>query len=217
MPLAILLVGWTSLQPLERAAGADVKGRVTIMTVDGDTAVDPSNVVVFLEGVSAPGPVSGPSVMAQNAEAFQPGVLPIVAGSRVEFPNTDRVFHNIFSVSKTRPFDLGVYPPGETHAVTFPSSGLVKTYCNIHPDMTGYILVLNNSLFAVTDSTGTFNIQDVPEGEYVLRAWHRLGGDTRITVRSDGQSDTVVDLTVEEDRIAVPHLNKFGRRYRRKY
>src|SRR5256885_13468033 len=104
--------------------------------------------------------------MAPRENAFTPPVLPIMQGTTVEFPNDDPIFHNVFSLSKTKPFDLGLYKRGTNKSVTFDQPGLVKVYCNIHEKMIGYIAVLENPYFTLTDKEGKFKIADVPPGKH---------------------------------------------------
>jgi plastocyanin len=110
-------------------------------------------------------------VMDQRDLTFVPHVLPILAGSTVEFPNSDPVYHNVFSFSKTKIFDLGRYPTGRTKAVTFNEPGLVKVYCDMHSQMNAFILVLANPYFTLTDEQGNYWIRDVPAGTYKVKAW----------------------------------------------
>jgi plastocyanin len=111
------------------------------------------------------------SSMAQKDTRFEPSVLVVAIGSSVEFPNLDPFFHNVFSYSKTKKFDLGRYPQGNTSVVTFDKPGLVKVFCEIHSSMRAYVHVLETSYFAVSDKDGNFHIPDVPSGRYTLHLW----------------------------------------------
>ena len=110
--------------------------------------------------------------LAQQGQAFVPRVLAVAAGATVEFPNLDPIFHNVFSVSPVKRFDLGKYPRGQSRRVTFGKPGLVQVYCDIHANMAAYILVLPNHAFARPDPTGTFALPDLPRGTYALKVWH---------------------------------------------
>jgi len=110
-------------------------------------------------------------VMDQKELTFVPHVLPILAGSTVEFPNSDPVYHNVFSFSKIRTFDLGRYPTGRSKAITFNQPGLVKVYCDMHSQMNAFILVLANPYFTLSDENGNYVIRDIPAGEYKVKAW----------------------------------------------
>ena len=194
-------------------------GRVTIVTVDGlEERVDRSGVVVFLErvdGVVSQGTKSRP-VVSQRGQAFSPRVLVVTNGSEVTFTNDDITFHNVFSLSSARPFDLDVYAQGEVRSVSFPSTGLVKVYCHIHPDMAASILVLRDPLFATTDASGRFRIPNIPDGTYTLRGWSELGGEYAESIVVAGGADER-DIRIRETRRSLPHLNKFGQPYPRKY
>ena len=132
------------------------------------------HVVVYIERINAVAPAvsSRPSPMVQAGESFSPHVLPIVVGTTVEFPNSDPIFHNVFSLSRTRTFDLGRYPQGASKRVRFDRPGIVQVFCHLHADMSAVILVLENSFFTMADSAGNFAIENVPPGEYRVVAWH---------------------------------------------
>ena len=127
--------------------------------------------------------------IAQKSAVFSPHVLPVMVGTTVEWPNEDEIFHNVFSVSEAKPFDLGLYKHPEVKRVTFDKPGRVDIFCSIHSSMNCIILVLENPWFTSTDPTGAFSIKDVPVGTYKLRAWHeRLPPQTKdVTVTESGQ------------------------------
>lgn len=132
------------------------------------------NVIVFIKE-SVPGNFRPPSerpVMAQVDATFVPRVLPVQAGTTVEFPNKDSIYHNIFSFSKSANFNLGRYPRGESRSYTFRRPGLVRVNCDIHAHMLAHVLVLPHPFHAVPGADGTFRIQGVPPGKYNLVAWH---------------------------------------------
>ena len=137
-----------------------------------------ANVVVYLErdaaGALARGPVRQPErpVMTQRDERFIPHVLPILQGTTVEFPNEDDIFHNVFSLSGPRRFDLPKYPAGASRSVTFPREGIVNVFCHIHADMSAVIVVRDNPFFVTPSPEGRFALSDIPPGEYTLVAWH---------------------------------------------
>ena len=168
---------------------------------------DMRDFVVYLEG-----PVGGKPVVSdrpatveshhvvQKGAVFTPHVLPVVVGTTVEWPNNDDIYHNVFSMSDTKPFDLGLYKHGEPgKRVTFDKPGRVDVFCSIHANMHCIILVLENPYFAATDATGRYAITNVPPGTYQLTAWNeRLPKQTReITVPPDGpgKADFVLSIT----------------------
>lgn len=151
--------------------------------------------VVYIEGrVGTNGSPAAPvqvttSRVAQQGAMFTPHVLPVMVGTTVEWPNDDQIYHNVFSDSDAKPFDLGLYkgnPPDKR--VTFDKPGRVDVYCSIHSSMHCIVLVLENPYFASTDSAGRYLITNVPPGTYKLKAWHeRLPADEQeITVPTNG-------------------------------
>lgn len=129
--------------------------------------------VVYLTGDNLP-PLTIPKEkpkIAQKNTMFEPSVLAVPVGATVEFPNLDPFFHNVFSYSKTKKFDLGRYPKGESETVTFDKPGIVQVFCEIHYSMRAYVHVLTTPLFAVSDERGNFKIPNVPQGTYTLHIW----------------------------------------------
>lgn len=197
-----------------------VEGTITVIDFDGNEMEDRSNVVIFIDGTAANPAIQVeqniPKISHQGRK-FAPQVLPIVKGSRVDFFNDDRVFHNVFSLSKAKTFDLGIYPQGTSKVVTFNTPGLVKIYCNIHPKMVSNILVLNNTLFAKTAVDGSFTIKNVPDGEFTLRSWHEVSEGVSLPVSLHGGKKISKNLTIKITKKVRSHKNKFGKSYRTKY
>jgi plastocyanin len=108
----------------------------------------------------------------QRNEAFVPHVLAIVAGTTVDFPNNDTTYHNVFSLSPTKSFDLGRYAVGRSKSVKFDRPGIVRVFCDIHSHMSAFILVFAHRHFAVTDDDGRYRIDNVPPGTYTVMAWN---------------------------------------------
>jgi plastocyanin len=111
-------------------------------------------------------------LLDQKDLAFHPQVLPIVIGTTVEFPNRDNLFHNVFSYSQPREFDLGRYPTGDSRSVRFERPGVVRVYCDIHAHMNATILVLDNPYFTTPDDNGNYSLKDIPEGVFTLKLWY---------------------------------------------
>jgi plastocyanin len=138
--------------------------------------------------------------VAQHSAVFSPHVLPVMVGTKVEWPNNDDIFHNVFSMSDAKQFDLGLYknnPPDKF--VIFDQPGKVDVYCSIHENMHCVVLVLPNPYFAKTDADGHYTITNVPPGTYKLKAWHeRLPADSReITVPETGATNVDFTLTIK--------------------
>jgi len=139
----------------------------------------PPAAIVCLEGAFAEPARAGAARHAQVAQdhyQFAPGLLAVRRGTIVSFPNLDDEYHSVFSYSKAKRFDLGRYHKDETPAeLTFDQAGLVKLYCEIHDHMRGAILVLDTPYFTKTDSTGSYRLENLPAGSYVLKAWMEDG------------------------------------------
>jgi plastocyanin len=114
----------------------------------------------------------GRAVMDQRNETFVPHLLAITTGTTVDFPNSDRIYHNVFSLSKARSFDLGRYAVGRSKSVRFDRPGIVRVFCDIHSHMSAFILVFNHPFYGMTDSDGRYRIENVPPGNYNVIAWN---------------------------------------------
>ena len=150
-----------------------VNKRYEIVAKGGVLATNPPLAVVYLEGTFPPPPVPPLAQLAQKDLTFLPGLLPVQVGTRVEFPNFDDAYHNIFSFSPAKRFDLGRYRPDEkpVPSVTFEEAGLVTLRCDIHEHMRALILVLPTPHFVMTDTDGRFRLGGLPAGRYTVRAW----------------------------------------------
>lgn len=157
-------------------------------------ATDRRRSVVYLD----PGPRAAfdirdePRVrLDQRNESFFPHVLAIVAGTTVDFPNNDSTYHNVFSLSKTKTFDLGRYAAGRSKSVRFDKPGIVRVFCDIHSHMSAYILVFSHPYFAVTDEQGRYRIDNLPSGTYNVVAWNEAmeSESRRVTVHENGDVD----------------------------
>jgi plastocyanin len=164
-------------------------------------APDRRRSVVYLE--TAPqdaleNPAPGRAVLDQRNEAFVPYVVAVTVGSTVEFPNSDRIYHNVFSLSKTKRFDLGRYPRGQSRSVRFDQPGVVRVFCEIHSHMSAFVLVFAHRYFATTDAEGRYRIDGVPPGSYTLAAWNDGAVRARREVRlEDAGAAVEQDFTVE--------------------
>jgi plastocyanin len=179
---AALVVVLLSALPQATAVPSRLSGTVV---AGGEPVQD---AVIWLEAPGAPRRAApGEAVLNQRDVQFAPRVLAVQVGATVKFPNSDRVFHNVFSYHDGTKFDLGLYPVGAVKHVPFKQPGLSRVYCNIHPQMSAYVMVVDTPYFAVSDRSGRFTIADVPRGTYRYHAW-RPGG-TILTDEIDTGAD----------------------------
>ncbi|MFB3923191.1 MAG: carboxypeptidase regulatory-like domain-containing protein [Terriglobia bacterium] len=157
--------------------------------------------------------------LVQRQKRFEPHVLPVPKGSAVEFPNYDPVFHNVFSLFNGKRFDLGLYESGATRAVIFDRPGICYIFCNIHPEMSAVVVVLETPYFAVSNAAGEFAIPAVPAGRYRVHVFHErclpefLRGLAReVIVSADGADLGTIHLAEAED-LRLTHKNKYGQEY----
>jgi plastocyanin len=190
-----------------------VRGTVTITGKKSET-LDPSRAVVWLEGSSAPAVTPGKGVMTTRDKKFTPEVLVLPAGSQVAFPNEDSIQHNAFSSSEGNRFDVGLYGPGAGKDVVLREPGVVRVYCNVHPQMAAFVVVTPTALAARAKADGTFEIDGVPPGSYQLKAWDERGGTTAVLVEVKAEGAPDVRVALDGSRFKKrPHLDKNGRSY----
>ena len=170
--------------------------RYEIVSKGGVLSTVPPVAVVWLEG-DFPKPAEPPArvEIAQKNFVFEPALLPIRVGTQVAFPNQDSEYHNVFSYSKTKRFDLGRYLPGETPVPTetFDQAGSVVLRCDIHEHMKAIIIVVDSPLFLTTDTAGNFEFDGVPPGTYTVKAWvnSKTTLQTSTTITADQASTTI--------------------------
>jgi plastocyanin len=190
------LSGTVKAQPKPELAGAagssggkyDSRQFKFVETVKYDQIKD---FVVYIEGAMTNVTFATPAkdVITQKDAMFHPHVMPVVVGTEVRWPNKDDIFHNVFSISDAKNFDLGLYKDPEIGKVTFDKAGRVDVFCSIHSQMNCVILVLQNPFFAPTDNKGAYRITNIPAGKYRVKAWHeRLPGQVKeITIPEEGE------------------------------
>jgi plastocyanin len=208
----------TTAAPLP--AQSTVSGTVTLEERPTTERGDVRDAVVYLESLGRVIPASdAPSLrmgtIVMRGREFLPHVRVVLAGGTVAFPNEDPFRHNVFSSAELGPFDLGLYPRGATRAASFMRPGAYPIYCNIHSRMVSFVVAVPTRWATQPGGDGSFALQGVPPGAYILHAWHERG-------RAEVTRDVIVpgsglaDLRVTIDaRSYVPasHLNKFGRPY----
>jgi len=195
------------------SAGMYQRGVAVELGADGEEdalAFERSHVAIYIEGASvAADPAVVKASIEQRDRRFAPDLVVIPAGSAISFPNFDPIFHNVFSLSKVKSFDLGNYPNGQSRTVTFPAPGLVAVYCHLHSNMSATIVVAPNRWATKADGKGGFMLADVPAGTYSVVAWHKTAGTFRKTIVIGEKHDADVSFTlpyvVTKDSEPVAH------------
>ena len=207
--VALLIVGFAA-----PAWAGSVAGRVDLLDKKGNRAEDASEVVVWLEGPSVrPEPLR--ATLRMKDKEFVPHLLVVPVGATVDFPNDDVILHNVFSVSGDNRFDLDLYKRPKSAVRIFERPGIVRVYCNIHPQMSALIVVRDNPFYARARRDGSFLIEGAPAGRFKLHAWHERAAATvssQIVVPENGEVRAGLQLDASKYRRAR-HKNKFGRDY----
>jgi plastocyanin len=182
-----LMVIALGLMTAQTCLAGSVKGKVT-----------PGKSVVYLEG-AAPQAVDKQVVMDQKGLQFQPHILLVQVGTTVEFLNSDNVQHNVFwpsiSGDKKKGHNMGTWPQGQKRPFKFAEGGVVSLLCNVHPEMSGYIIVSPSPYFAETAADGAYTIASVPDGDYTITAWHE--GKKVQSRKTTVKGDTTADFTLQ--------------------
>ncbi|MGE5181610.1 MAG: plastocyanin/azurin family copper-binding protein [Acidobacteriota bacterium] len=192
----------TRPKPASRGVGT-ILGRVK-----GGTA---GETYVYVEDLAGP-LAHGSAVMKQQNKQFVPRALVVQKGTQVEFPNMDAVFHNVFSVTPDNSFDLGSYRQGESKSVHMTKAGVVSVYCNMHPEMVGYILVVPGAFYARVGQDGFYKLAGVPAGHHRIVAWTPNAKPMVSEVDVTDTDPVTVELELHASRPG-PHTNKDGMAY----
>ncbi|MGH9630838.1 MAG: hypothetical protein ACRD7E_21200 [Bryobacteraceae bacterium] len=163
-----------------------------------------AHVVLYLEGDLPANAVQ--ATMDQKNRRFIPDLLAVPTGSTVLFPNGDPIFHNVFSLSRPKAFDLGNYPKGQSRSVTFSKAGIVFVNCHLHPNMGATIVVSPNQWVTKADAQGRFVLRNVPPGKYTIVAWHKSAGFFRQIIQVDEDHGATVQFLIpfESDGTKAP-------------
>jgi len=201
-------------------------GKKPAKTAAARDSADASNIAIWLKSLNptspaVPAPPPGRSMpqVAQSNKSFAPHVLVIEAGTPVQFPNKDPFLHNVFSLFEGKRFDLGFYEAGSSKTVHFDRPGVSFLFCNIHPEMSGAVIVVDTPYFGISDRTGRVTIPNVPDGRYELNVWYErsLPEDLKAAGRTVTISDSTRTLepvrVVENPNFTLEHKNKYGQDY----
>jgi plastocyanin len=199
---------------LAAAASADAGPLTGVVRTVARRGVTPATAVVYAEPIDLAPPRAPRRVtLAQKNKTFSPHLLAVPAGSTVDFPNNDPIFHNVFSLSTPQPFDLGLYRAGDSRARTFSAAGLYRVFCNIHPQMSAVVVVTPTPFATLASADGQFAL-DLPPGRYRLTAVSERASPVSVEITSTPGASTAPELTLDESAWAFAnHKNKFGQNY----
>jgi plastocyanin len=202
------------------AAAQDFHATVQVIHQTGKKAASSANVVVWLTPLDRKVEVEPLQHvrLIQRDKRFIPHLLVITSGTQVEFPNQDPFFHNVFSIYNGKRFDLGLYEAGSSRSVMFDRPGVSFIFCNIHPEMSGLVMVLNTPYYSVSGPKGDISIRNVPPGRYRVNYWYERSSTEalnklarEITMPQQREAGTVEIPEVLPEN--VPHKNKYGKDY----
>jgi len=177
-----------------RLDASNIEGQVVVKS-----ARDNSNAVVYIDKIPGKSftPPSTPIPLDQVNLTFLPHVLPVLVGTKVAFPNSDDIRHNVFSPTPWSKFNLGTYPKSTTKYYVFDKPGTVTLLCNVHAEMSAYVIVTETPYFAVTDKAGNFTLKNVPPGNYVLKVWHERAKPASMPVVVENERTVVATFELK--------------------
>lgn len=197
--------------------GSTVKGNVKFLDAEG-AAVSTQGSIVILRPLTSKNFVDNKSepkshVIDMENKVYTPRFVSISKNDSLVFVNKDEIKHNVFSSSGKNAFDLGTYGAGKKRTVSLGETGIVKVYCNIHPQMATFISVNDDAISVIADENGYFEIADVPGGEYEMHVWH-IRGERKMTIQVSEKAENYYSINVDTVAVSVEkHKNKFGKDY----
>jgi plastocyanin len=200
------------------AQDGTLRGRVDVVHRSKHKTGSADVVVWLTSDHPAPATAAPRARLIQKDKRFSPHVVAVRTGSEIEFPNQDPFFHDVFSIYRGKPFELGLYESGSTRKVRFSQPGVSYIFCNIHPEMSAAVIAVPTPYFAVTASEGSFQISHVPAGHYKIEFWYELASEAELdslTQNLDiGPDSAPLSVTLHSSDIASQqHLNKYGQEY----
>lgn len=193
-------------EPVKKPLAGSLKG---VMTVDGKAPSGFGVVMMWPKTGKIAKRVPKHRIIEQRGKEFAPHVMAVPVGSTVAFPNYDQIFHNVFSLSKSKPFDLGMYKNGESREVVVDKAGIVRLGCNLHASMSAYLIVVDAPAYVSTEPDGSFSFKSLAPGKYRVQAWNERSGDpleTEVEIKA-GANETKLDLKAGGQAISP---DKFG-------
>ncbi len=205
---------WSNLAPAQASATAVLSGRVSLL-LPPKVKIDPGGSVVWIPGLTVVSPTSGaaPSVTSKD-KRFDPRILAVSSGTKVVFPNVDSIYHNAFSLSPGNQFDMGLYRKGASRDFVMKNPGIVRVYCNIHPDMAASVVVVDGNAFSVVQADGSYRIAGIPPGQHEVHIWSDVAGEQVVTLTLAAGETLDWSPALDATRYRrVAHTNKHGKAY----
>lgn len=209
---------WAQVGPEQESVSA----RVAIVGAKAGESLQAGNVLVWLKPLDPQAPrksfPAGPLRLTQHHKSFEPHLLVVPVGAKVEFPNHDPFFHNVFSLFNGKRFDLGLYEAGSTRTVSFDRPGISYIFCNIHAEMSAVVVALDTPYYGISDREGEILIPQVPTGRYTMHVWYETGLPSGLAAMT--REITVTENTSTLGLLQIPaglttnaHKNKYGMDY----
>ncbi|MBK5257665.1 MAG: hypothetical protein JJE39_16700 [Vicinamibacteria bacterium] len=202
-----------SQAPSASAPAAALSGRVALL-LPPKVEIDPGGSVIWIPGLRLLTSQAGSYEVTSRDKRFEPRILALPSGTKVKFPNVDSIYHNAFSLSPGNSFDLGLYRKGASRDVVLSTPGVVRVYCNIHPDMAASLMVVDGNVFSTVRTDGTYRIEGIPPGRYDVHIWSDVAGEQAVPLVLLAGRTTDWSPVLDATRYRrVAHTNKFGKTY----
>jgi plastocyanin len=211
--LLLALAMSASASQVAGGGGATLSGKITLL-LPPKVKIDPGGSVVWIPGLTVNAPAAAGNSVTSKDKRFDPRILAVPAGTKVKFPNVDSIYHNAFSLSPGNTFDMGLYRKGASRDVVMKNPGIVRVYCNIHPDMAASVVVVDGNAFAIVKADGSYRIEGIPPGRHEVHIWSDVAGEQVVTLAFEPGRST--DWSPELDATKyqrVAHTNKHGKAY----
>jgi plastocyanin len=195
-----------------------LRGKVTVVHRSSHKSGSADVVVWLTPTHPVDSAITGPPArLVQKGKRFTPHVIAVRVGTEIEFPNQDPFFHDVFSIYRGKPFDLGLYESGTARKVKFSQPGVSYIFCNIHPEMSAAVIALTTPYFAMTNADGIFQIAHVPPGHYKVEFWYESASEVELaSLARDlefGPDTPVLTFTLRSSDPPPQHLDKYGQEY----
>ncbi len=193
--------------------GATLSGKITLL-LPPRVKIDPGGSVVWIPGLTVNAQAAAANSVTSKDKRFDPRILAVPAGTKVKFPNVDSIYHNAFSLSPGNTFDMGLYRKGASRDVVMKNPGIVRVYCNIHPDMAASVVVVDGNAFSIVQADGSYRIEGIPPGRHEVHIWSDVAGEQVTPLVFEGGRVTTWSPALDATKYQrVAHTNKHGKAY----